>query len=136
MPRGGLVDNTGRCIAVVMAASPLNNNYESDGKGNSIAFIPDTYCNVGDHWTGSAWLYSGTTPPAVTANQARAAFADAGFTPQLNTAIAGATAANQNIWNPPGITAADAVITAAALAIPLTAAQVRSLLSAAITYPP
>ncbi len=134
MARGGLVNNAGTCIAVVMAASDRDDHYEYAADGSWIAFIPDTFCNVGDHWTGSAWIYASTVPPAVNARQATAAITYAGFLPQLNTALAAATVANRNIWQPPGITAADAVIVALAAAVPLTAAQVRSILSSAVAY--
>jgi hypothetical protein len=132
--RGGLVDSTGNCIGVVMAASGLNTQYQKDAAGNWVQFVPDPYCNLGDHWTGAAWLYASTVPPAVTPIQAMAAFAEAGFSVQLNTAIAAAAAAEKNAWQPPGITAADAVITAAATAIPLTATQVKALLNRATMF--
>ena len=131
MARGGLVDNTGTCIGVIIAASDLNTQYSKNTDGTWIQFVPDPYCNVGDHWSGSAWLYASTTPPAVTPNQAIAAFTEAGFATQLNTAIAGAATAVKNGWQPPGVTASDAVIVAAAAAIPLTATQVKALLNRA-----
>lgn len=134
MPRGGLVNNAGTCIGVVMAASDRNDTYIYAADGTWISFIPDTYCNVGDHWSGSVWLYASTTPPTVNASQATIAITAAGFLSQLNTALAGVTTANRNIWQPPGITAADAVITALAAAVPLTAAQVRSILTSATAY--
>src|SRR5436190_22452092 len=112
MARGGLVNSaTGTCIAVINAASGRNDQYEIiDISGIWISFIPDLYCNVGDHWSGSAWLYAGTTPPGVTAAQATAALVEAGFATQLTTAINAAAAANKNIWAPPLITAADVVM--------------------------
>jgi len=131
MARGCLVNGGGRAIGVIVAASDLNNNYSQAADGTWIKFIPDPYCNVGDQWTGSAWLYASTTGPAVTPNQAIAAFTEAGFATQLNTAIAAATAANKNGWQPPGVTASDAVIVAVAAAIPLTATQVKALLNRA-----
>ena len=128
MPRGGLVDGSGKVINVFEANSILNTQYETDAQGNWLTFAPDPYCNIGDHWTGSVFIYAGTTAPSVTPTQVLASFTLAGFGPQLNSAISAASVANQNTWRPPLINAADPVIIAVAVTIPLTASQVNSLL--------
>ncbi len=133
MARGGLVDKNGVVIAVINAASALNSQYMVDGTGGFIQFVPDAFCNVGDHYANSLFVYASTTPPSVTAVQATAAFNEAGFGSQLATAISGATTANKNIWLPPGVTASDAVVSAVATAASLTAAQIRSILQRAAT---
>lgn len=134
MARGGLVDQTGRCIGVIQAASDLNTHYILAADGSWIQFVPDLYANVGDHWSGSVWLYQSSTPPGVTTSQFIASCAASGFSSQLNTAINGATTAEKNIWAPPLINASDPVVASLASAVPLTASQVNSLLQQATTY--
>ncbi len=136
MARGGLCDAGGTVVAVIDAASGLDVHYMQGPTNTWYTFAPDPYCNVGDHFTGAVFVYSSNVPPAVTPRQAVAAFTASGFGAQIQTAINAAVTANKNGWQPPGVTAADAIVTAAATAIPLTATQVRSILQAAVNYTP
>lgn len=134
MARGGLIDNTNKCIAIIDAASGLNSQYQR--VGNSwITFAPDNFCNIGDSWNGSTFVYGSAVPPAVTVNQATAALTLSGFGSQLATAIAGAATAEKSLWSPPQITSGDAVIAAVQTAAGLTLAQINNILRYAGTFP-
>lgn len=135
MARGGLVNSGGTCVAVITAASGLVVQYVQQADGTWLSFIPDAYANVGDHWTGSAWLYSSSVAPGVTINQIKAAFTQAGFLSQLTTQIAALTGTALNAWNN-SLVASDATIAAAATAAGLTTQQLKSLLQFAATLPP
>lgn len=135
MTRGGLVDNTNKCIAIIDAASGLNTNYMTGANG-PITFAPDNFCNVGDSWNGSAFVYGAAVPPAVTINQATTALTLSGLGSQLATAIAGATTAEQNLWSPGKVTSGDAVIQAVMTAAGLNLAQINDILRYANTLPP
>lgn len=133
MARGGLVVG-GVVVAVISAAEGLNLNYQKFGS-QTVAFVPDLFCNIGDTFNGTVFTYSSSAvPPPVTLNQFIEACTAIGILPQLQTVIAGLTGTALNAWND-SVPLSDTTVQAFRTAAGLTVQQSQSLFKYAASLP-
>jgi hypothetical protein len=135
MAIGALVDVNGNVVASIDAASGLSLQFEIDGNGNWLAFVPDAIAQPGDTWTQAGGFVYTHVPASVTPLQARQALDAAGLRPQAEAAIAAAGQQVVDWWQfSPAIDRANPLVNQIAGALGLSSAQVDALFRSAATF--